>query len=156
MNKYSFYDIEQWLLKKGLLRMENELSTDLSLYEFIKHFLSTYWRYCTIYVRNGRPQQTGSARSIGDIYRVCKYYFPKVSLVEVYNVMIRLIKEKRISSNICGTVHKRVYESHTDSLPSTYNSFSGASTDEFGVDFTSFDIRKSKEDEQTLNHYKII
>lgn len=75
-------------------------------------------------------------RSLGDIYRIVNYYFPKKSLKVVFLVILREVfsgfnTEEGIKywrSQICGTIGKRVYTSRRD-----FADFASSFKDELGL-----------------------
>lgn len=63
----------------------------------------------TSFKRGGKIQQTGrfTRRSLGDIYRTVRYYFPTTTLDEVLNILYT--EGNGYGQNYCGAVKKRVY-----------------------------------------------
>lgn len=119
---------------RGLLRKRTE-----TLEQFLILFF-TKWNVEkeTIYVNNGHTQtEPGKRRSIGDIYRIVKYYYRKTTLKEVKDVLINLFPESgtantvdRLRSSKCSMIHKRVYYQGNTSQGSEIANKS--SNDEYG------------------------
>lgn len=61
-----------------------------------------------LYCDNGRY------RSLGDIYRICQYYFKNITLLEVLEVIFNI---HRLGSWICGDIGKRIYFYQREYLP---------------------------------------
>lgn len=81
----------------------------LSLSDFILKFIDTLnIRYQTT-DNAGHTEATGKHRSLGDIYRVCRSYYPNVTLLEVYDAINTLWAECKIKTLKCPTISKRVY-----------------------------------------------
>lgn len=109
--------IEEKLLKNrtdiriiGLLKKRKE-----SPLEFLCKFF-TQWNSekDTIYVESRQAQtKAGKRRSLGDVYLIMKYYYPKISLEEVKNLLWKDLlthhKIPRMRSSYCHTINKRVY-----------------------------------------------
>lgn len=53
----------------------------------------------------------GKRRSIGDVYLICKYYYPFCTLKEVTDLMYGVLftKMAKFRSSICSTINKRVF-----------------------------------------------
>ena len=63
---------------------------------------------------------TDRRRSLGDIYLICKGYYPDSTIEDVFKVLIRMLDDGIISGSYCNTIHKFVfYPSHH----SSHNSF---------------------------------
>lgn len=92
-------------------------NTNESLSDFIKNFILTYSKnYDTCYVSNGNVQTDtnsgkGRRRSLGDIYMVCKHYYPECNLHEIIELLyVKLPKTfSRLGSCKCATILKRVW-----------------------------------------------
>lgn len=63
---------------------------------------------------------TDRRRSLGDIYLICKGYYPNCTIEEVFKILIRMLNDGIICGSYCNTIHKFVfYPSHH----SSHNSF---------------------------------
>lgn len=81
----------------------------ISLTDFILKFIDTLnITYCTV-DSNGFVETQGKHRSLGDIYRICRSYFPSVTLAEVYDILNMLWAEVKIKSLHCYNIRKTVY-----------------------------------------------
>lgn len=92
---------------------------DVNVNEFIKTFLkshnSTYYTYG--FKTKNLICRKGRRRSIGDIYLVCKNYYPDTRLDDVIVCLIKLIDEKVIAVSKCSEINKYVFtkkNSYTD------------------------------------------
>lgn len=72
-------------------------------------------------------------RSIGDIYRICKYYYSDVSLFEVQYTLAKLCKENLIGFFYCNHNKSRVYMSRRFYETHTVNPVQYGSPDEYGI-----------------------
>lgn len=109
-----FEDIEKKIVKENEpIRLERTLKKRTeSLEEFIVKFFQKFNEdRNTIYVMSKKVQtDTGRRRSMGDIYMICKYYYPTCTLKEVAAILYRLIgTERGFRSSICSQIHKRVF-----------------------------------------------
>ncbi len=112
----------------GVLKRRTE-----SLQEFLVRFFTEFnLDKDTIYLDDRSVQtEAGKRRSLGDIYMICKYYFPNVTLKELIQLLyVDLFNEiDGFRSSYCNTIHKRVWYysegNDTEMLNKTQN-------DEFG------------------------
>ena len=52
----------------------------------------------------------GKRRSLGDIYKICKYYFPEITLKELMKLLyVDLIAIAGFRSSKCSQIRKRVW-----------------------------------------------
>lgn len=93
--------------------VEKLITPKMPVEEFVKKFIQEWAnKHPTLYAHSGATQTPqGKRRSLGDITRLCQFYYPtvKVSLELVKNILKDLINDKQISTDICDTIHKRVY-----------------------------------------------
>lgn len=92
---------------RGVLKKRKD-----SVEEFLKKFLSDWNNEKeTIYVEDGLQQtDPGRRRSLGDIYRIIRYYYPRHGLKRVVAALRKLVEEEDgFRSSYCHTIHKRVY-----------------------------------------------
>ena len=158
-HRHSFPAIEKAILRKGLLKIKNfiipENYTPEKLVDYI--IQNNGCRNDTLRVRTDKPQKNGSYgyRSISDLFRIVKFYFPDCSIVTMYNVIISLHKKKKIESIICTNVHKRVYRRNNG----IYTPYFESTYDEFGIDFSELPDSTVKNNgnfhESSLNFWKI-
>jgi len=114
----------------GLLR--NRKTQSLS--GFLRAFFTDYnTNKDTIFVDN-RDVQTaaGKRRSVGDIFMICRYYYPTCTLSQVYNILLNYlptIMPSGFRTSYCSTINKRVwyYDATKESAQKDLNSI-----DEYG------------------------
>lgn len=86
---------------------------DTKLEDFIKLSIQAYnMGQNTIRVKSKTIQCTrGRRRSAGDIYKVCKYYYPGIKLEEVVKILYKFVTDEKINitTGICSTILKRIY-----------------------------------------------
>lgn len=117
--RISLKEFEKDILEEGLLRLRPFFKRDIKgvkLEEFIKNFFKKYNNeLITAFADTGDEQtKTGKRRSGGDIFRICKYYYPKATLEEVMIIIDSLQEkglgnDKYLKSQVCKQVKKRVY-----------------------------------------------
>lgn len=94
----------------GFKRKKNE-----TLSKFIFNFLSMYNKdFPTLrYIQQGTWIQDTPAnkrRSLGDVFLICKYYYPECSLVDVFTILHVLVKSiQGFRTSYCFTINKRVW-----------------------------------------------
>lgn len=111
--------IEKELLDNGLLRLsflKKEKLTEKTLKDFIIKFIRVYNNEKNTYTLKGNLQCSNQCRrSGGDIFRICKYYFPKTKFIDVMRILESLPNETvGVRSSVCHTISKRVYYSFGD------------------------------------------
>lgn len=79
-------------IKKFIHYFNNEYSTYSSLERYPE-------KICGVYRR----------RSLGDIYLITKYYFPKITVLETLQILCILMKTKEINGSYCRTINKFVF-----------------------------------------------
>ena len=106
--------LENGLLKVARLSQKEVEGLNLSLQDFIIKFFKD-WNLTrgTNYVVPKSRQQTSSGRnrSSGDVFRICKYYYPNCRFKHVLKIMDNLTKIAPINSSICYLISKRVFYS---------------------------------------------
>jgi len=75
--------------------------------EFKKQFFQRNDEFDTVYSENNTIQTTrGRRRSLGDIFMICRYYYPNIHLS---TVIAWLYSPDYFKGLFCGGVHKRVW-----------------------------------------------
>ena len=104
-----------------------------SFEQFVTKFFTTYNRlFNTIYVDDKEVDTvTEKRRSIGDIYMICKYYYPEVTLERLLAFLYTVLPEELAGfrSSYCGTILKRVWYYDSSKKSSIYNK---QTPDEYG------------------------
>ncbi len=72
-------------------------------------------------------------RSVSDVYRLCKYYYDDVTLIEVQWILAKLWKKNKIGYFYCNSIKKRVYMGLEYYKTHTVNPVQYGSPDEFGI-----------------------
>jgi hypothetical protein len=92
----------------GVLRNRRE-----NLKEFLVKFFTEFNPEKETIFTDNRSIQTnaGKRRSLGDIYMICKYYYPNLTIKELIQLLyIDLFEEiDGFRSSYCNTIHKRVW-----------------------------------------------
>lgn len=114
---------------RGLLKKRNE-----TLEEFLIKFFNNYNNNKeTLFVETKEVQTPpGKRRSIGDIYAICKYYYPTCTIRDVVNIVYNVLPTEvpRFRSSLCSQIKKRVfYQGAEDQQSAMYNT---SNPDEFG------------------------
>ena len=148
----SFKEFEKDLLKEGLIRLRPFYKKDLknvNLETFIKKFLSEYnenHEIETVFADSLEQQcEPGLRRSGGDIFRLCKYYYPSCTLEEVLRIVNTLCLEEAkigkgeqayIKSCVCRKIKKRVFIAFEESINYQENE-----KDEFNRKLSDYDLQ---------------
>lgn len=80
-----------------------------SLEIFIKNLVREYnYKYDTL---DGKVITCfrGKRRSLGDIYLICRHYYPNCRIEEVLTILINLLQERKIYGSYCSTINKYVF-----------------------------------------------
>lgn len=117
---------------QGLLRRRRE-----SLQEFLVRFFQEWnLEKNTIYVDDNAVQTApNKRRSLGDIYMICKYYYPNCTLNEVLNLLYNVVPTvitRGYRTSYCFTINKRVWYYSENSANTVADQ---AHTDEFGKQY---------------------
>lgn len=119
-NTNSFIELQEIIESNYLdeeIRLEATLKKtafNLGLEGFLKRFFEEWNKEKnTIYVESGEIQTEHSKRrSLGDIYMICKYYFPNCTLTEVLILLYITLPNHYTSgfrTSICNQINKRVW-----------------------------------------------
>lgn len=88
----------------------------MSLEEFIENFFSTFnEEHNTKNPETDKVETTmGKHRSINDVYSICKYYYPKVILEEVFVAIFENCKKNKVFGKwFCKSTKRYVFSSQT-------------------------------------------
>ncbi len=134
--------IEQQLNKSEPIRLLGLLKKrEEPLNAFMKEFF-TRWNEekDTIFTNNRNVQtEAGKRRSLGDIYLICKHYYPKTTLKEVSNVLFNMFREvPRFRSSYCYRNNKRMFYVGVNDYEPT-GIFDKSHTDEYGNQWNFYD-----------------
>lgn len=118
-DRRSFKTFEKDLLEEGLIRLRPFFKKDLkgvTVKDFIIKFLKDYNNNDELENISVDEEEVmceqGRRRSGGDIFRLCKYYYPKTTLQEVLTILDDIVKadtKKEYKSQICSQINKRVF-----------------------------------------------
>lgn len=118
------------LRMQGLLRKRKE-----TLEEFLIDFFNVHNnKRDTLFVETKEVQtKPGKRRSIGDIYAICKYYYPDCTIREVTNIIYNTLPTEapRFRSSMCSQIKKRVFYQGTEEQET--GMFNTNNPDEFGL-----------------------
>jgi len=94
----------------NLLYFKEYKRQDITIKEFLKLFFTKLNpNYNTLFVKNNQIQCSyGKQRSLGDIYRITKYYYPSVTRKKVKNILLSF--QDKLVGHWCPDIHKRIYE----------------------------------------------
>lgn len=126
-------EIETKLLSEGLLHLIDEYTGKKykCRCKTLKSFISSFFNYLNYYYVTYRDTEyycdSDRNRSLGDVFRICKYYFPDCTLKEVTET----VWNSNINTLYCNDILKRVYFSNARG---TTNLILNTDTrDEFGI-----------------------
>lgn len=133
---YTFKQIKDYLKAQPEIKFEGIERDQYKLSEFLEKLLTFNNSFNTLYLNNKIQTERKKRRSIGDLYRIVRYYYPNVKIVTVYRALLKQISEGKAISSICIATSMRVYRSTTNGEKSYLN---GERVDEFGVDLKQFE-----------------
>lgn len=142
VQKYTLKQIKSFLKNEPFLKFSGiEKPNEKNPVSFIENFFKYNKERETVYVGNGHTQsKAGLRRSVGDIFRICYTYFPKLTMTTLYKTLLRMSAEGKLISSICMETGLRVYRATKDGEKSYFN---GQKIDEFTVDLTQFEEIKN-------------
>lgn len=118
-----------------------------TLEEFLINFYKEYNKnHQTIFVDDKTVQtDVNKRRSLGDIFIICKYYYPTCTLKEVINTLYNVLPVKITNGyrqSFCSTIKKRVFYYQPETY--TENYMQQGRDDEYGnsVDFYTENLKK--------------
>lgn len=90
----------------------------------------------TIYVDNHEIQTDwGRRRSLGDIFMICRYYYPNCTLREVMTVLTTIVGNSHFRSSWCNTIRKKVWYYDTNAENGVFNT---EKQDEYGYTYAQY------------------
>lgn len=107
--------VESGILKEKDIRLKGVLKKRKeTLEEFLLKFFTKFNNeYETIFVENGYVfcDAQSRRRSVTDVYKLCKYYYPKCTLLEIRDLMfVKFCNDiNGWRSCFCGQVKRRVF-----------------------------------------------
>lgn len=90
------------------------LNRELDLKTFIKNFVREYSKQHTTYHDLRFVCDRNRRRSLGDIFLICRCYFPTCTLKEVLGYLIELLGDGEIYGSYCSTINKYVFHYQTN------------------------------------------
>ena len=122
-------DLDIYFLTMGgyrcsLLKLQGYKHKPMSLKSFLRWFLRNGYKYRSLYLNNRIQCKKYHYRSLGDIFRICKYYYPAASFIEVRRLVL---KSEYLRGHFCGDVKRRIYAIHP-----MWERYSIGKYDEFG------------------------
>lgn len=92
------------------LNTKSVLANKKPLDSFILDFMIDYNTRFDTYDHNGwYICGTDRRRSLGDIYLICKGYYPDCTIEDIFKILIRMLEDGTISGSYCNTIHKFVF-----------------------------------------------
>jgi len=83
---------------------------DPTIYNFLLNFFNNYNNnYYTLNKNNKEVCDLTRRRSLGDIFLICKYYFPNCTIFDVFKNLLKLSSNNLICYNKCSTINKYVF-----------------------------------------------
>jgi hypothetical protein len=90
----------------------------------------------TIFVDNHEVQTDwGRRRSLGDIFMICKYYYPACTLREVLQILTTIVSRDHFRTSWCNTIRKKVWYYNPNDSNATLNQ---EKQDEYGYTWSQY------------------
>lgn len=110
-------EVEKMILDKDLhLSLNSEIVDEAirtdSLETFLENFFTSYNNKFSTYYKDSEKVQTsrGRYRSLGDVFLICRNYYPECTLAEVLYYMIEVLPAKiALFTWYCPDINKRVW-----------------------------------------------
>jgi hypothetical protein len=152
LTKKKLEEIEKKILEQRVVRLQGFYKSqkkELSLKEFLINFFTQYNNENKTIYKDDKGLQTdvGKRRSLGDIFLICKYYYPKVTLKEVIEILYNNLFNDipRFRSSNCSQIKKRVfYQGNANQKSEVYDL---ETSDEWKVKFNDWKEYKEIEEE---------
>lgn len=109
-----FKDVD---LKQFIIKFFNEYNNKYNTYP--NHYninLDTPENFRWTYRNFNVFCETHRRRSLGDVYRISKTYFPSTKIEEVLEILIQLCESKELSGSYCTTIHKFVFHKQNENF----------------------------------------
>lgn len=144
-------EIRKELEDQGLLHLAHyRHNYKLSMEEWIRKFINELnYEKNTLNIDGSINTEAGKRRSLGDIYRVAKTYFPNISFKELVVTLFKIRGE--FNDSCCKTIQKHVFYRQNDGMrhnAETDNSYGyNGPYDEFGrtlSDYTKLTLKEKK------------
>lgn len=86
------------------------------LNKFIRNFIIRDRHiYNTIDIKTNKDIcDTGRRRSLGDIFLICRSYYPQCTIHEVLEILVDLLESRQIYGCYCNTINKYVFHRDSD------------------------------------------
>lgn len=133
----------------GLLKKRKE-----SLDEFLTKFFTDWNKEKDTIYADSKGKKTpevqtpaNKRRSVGDIYQIVKYYYPKATLEEVVTFLYKEGKHQvpRLRSSFCHTINKRVFYQGDENQSAEIHDHSVKDEHQMDVEQWRRQIKKPKE-----------
>lgn len=158
----NFNETEKYLRGRYLLKFRNLTEAkEPTLKEFIAMFFTHNMGDTLFAARTDNPKikglksvagklqtEHGKRRSLGDIFRICRYYYPQITLEEVFDALYERIRDKKANTSYCNQTHRRMY--YNTEVDYGGNIYNKDTTDEFGMIWKDYPVKeeiKYEEDE---------
>ena len=103
----------------------------LTVKGFVEKFLNELNESHDTLFKNGHVQTPANChRSLGDIHKICKSYYPEVELEYVKNVLLSFGDD--LVGHRCGGIGKRIFELRTNPKYAQWHQLGTDQVDEFG------------------------
>lgn len=98
--------LEKGLLYFGEANIDNTVDIPTFLQELINNYVNHNYTYD---INNNITDEKALHRSIEDIFRITKYYYPDITLKELLTELLKLQRDDKIRSLFCNDILKRTY-----------------------------------------------
>ena len=103
-------DEKDYYLRFYYMVYENRFPDKTDLEKFIICFIYYYNRLnATLYLDDKLQCYSDRRRSIGDIYLICKYYYPNITIIDIIKTLSKLIDYGVLHSSRCNQIQKYVF-----------------------------------------------
>lgn len=134
MSDLDIYFLTMGGYKCSLLKLKGYKHKNIPIKSFIEWFLRDGHTYASLYLNNKLQCPRRHHRSLGDIFRICKYYYPAANFIEVRRLVL---KSKGLAGHYCGDINRRIY-----GISPRWKRYAIGRYDEFGFPIYYYDGRK--------------
>lgn len=143
-HKMTKKEIDELLSSFPTLYFDNYTHKRMKFSDFVKKIfiLNNSHSTCNSKTREIEEYGNNRRRSIVDIYRICKHYYPKTTNISLLAKIFYQFKEQYIlKRNICSQVKRRVFmlAGYSEDTPAANLNYGcDINKDEFGLTFNEF------------------
>jgi hypothetical protein len=135
--------IKSFILKDGLLYLKDFVFTHEPIEVFVQNLIDNYVNYYETYSckTNLRQCEKRKHRSFGDLYCICKYYYPSLSPKQLKKILNNKVDKGLLCSLRCHNINKTTYFTADVQFRRNYGNWL-TFRNEFGMLWNDFNFKR--------------